>query len=106
MGVSTRSTKEINVPRVVLVALVVFASIYAFVDCVQTNSRLVRIMPKPVWLLATLVPVLGPIFWLVAGRSDARGGPASRGPGRQPPGPRGPAGPRGPDDDPDFLRKL
>ena len=87
-------------PRVVLVALVVFASIYAFVDCVQTDRRRVRIMPKPAWLLAILVPVLGPIFWLVVGRRDARGGPAPRGPGRLPPGPRGP------DDDPDFLRKL
>ena len=49
-----------------------------------------------------LVPVFGPVLWLVAGRSDSRGGPrrAPRGPGRQPPGPRGP------DDDPDFLRKL
>ena len=100
MGVSRPvADKEIAVLRVVFAALVVFATIYAFVDCVQTDRRLVRIMPKPVWLLAVLVPVLGPIFWLVAGRTDARGGPAPRGPGRPP-------GPRGPDDDPDFLRKL
>ncbi|GAA5031748.1 PLD nuclease N-terminal domain-containing protein [Terrabacter aeriphilus] len=86
--------------RVVLVALVVFATIYAFVDCVQTDRRLVRIMPKSVWLLAVLVPVLGPVFWLVAGRTDARGGQAPpRAGGR-------PSGPVGPDDDPDFLRKL
>ena len=91
--------------RVVLVALVVFATIYAFVDCVQTDRRLVRIMPKAVWLIAVLVPVVGPIFWLVAGRTDARGGHAPRGPGG-PRGPRRPPGPRGPDDDPDFLRKL
>ena len=86
--------------RVLLVALVVFATIYAFVDCVQTDRRLVRIMPKAVWLLAVLVPVAGPVFWLVAGRADARGGQAP------PRGPRRPPGPRGPDDDPDFLRKL
>ena len=85
--------------RVVLVALVVFATIYALVDCVQTDRRLVRIMPKAVWLIAVLVPVIGPIFWLVAGRTDARGGRPPRGPGLPP-------GPRGPDDDPDFLRKL
>ncbi|MEW1954611.1 PLD nuclease N-terminal domain-containing protein [Terrabacter sp. NPDC080008] len=99
--------KEITVLRVVFVALVVFASIYAIVDCLQTDRRLVRVMPKAVWLLAALVPVVGPVFWLVAGRTDARGGPGraprgpKRGPGRQPP-----PGPRGPDDDPDFLRKL
>ena len=36
--------------RVVLVALVVFATIYALVDCLQTDRRLVRVMPKTVWL--------------------------------------------------------
>jgi hypothetical protein len=104
--VFTRSSKEVAVLRVVLVALVVFASIYAFVDCVQTDRRVVRTMPKPVWLVAVLVPVLGPVGWLLTGRASARGGPAPRGPGRRPQNPRGPRGPLGPDDDPDFLRKL
>lgn len=93
-------------PRVVLVALVVFATIYALVDCIQTDSRLVRIIPKPVWLLMVLIPVVGPLFWLVAGRTDARGGRplGKRGTPRR--GMTQPTGPRGPDDDPDFLRKL
>ena len=91
-------------PRVVLVALVVFATIYALVDCIQTDRRRVRVMPKPVWLLAVLVPVLGPAFWLFAGRTGRRFGRAPRGPAG--PGPRRPSGPKGPDDDPDFLRKL
>ncbi|MEO7448482.1 MAG: PLDc N-terminal domain-containing protein [Humibacillus sp.] len=85
--------------RVVLIAVIVFAAIYALVDCVQTDRRRVLVMPKPVWLLAILVPVAGPVLWFVAGRSGAVGG---RGPGR---GTR-PTGPRGPDDDPDFLRRL
>jgi hypothetical protein len=94
--------KEITVLRVAFAALVVFASIYAIVDCLQTDRRRVSIMPKAVWLLAVLVPVVGPVFWLGAGRRAPRRRPrrAPRGPGRQPPGPRGP------DDDPDFLRKL
>jgi hypothetical protein len=91
--------------RVELVALVVFATIYALVDCLMTDRRLIRVMPKPVWLLAVLVPVLGPLVWLVAGRTDARGGP-TRGPRRPGPPRPGPTGPKGPDDDPDFLRKL
>ena len=105
MGVSHPSPKEVAVLRVVLIALVVFATIYALVDCLQTDRRLVRIMPKTVWLIAVLVPVLGPVVLARRRASDARGGPgpASRGPGRRPPGPRGPMGP---DDDPDFLRKL
>ncbi|GAA6524886.1 PLD nuclease N-terminal domain-containing protein [Intrasporangium sp. DVR] len=96
-------------PRVILVALVVFATIYALVDCIQTDGRLMRVMPKPVWLLVCLIPVLGPIMWLAAGRSDT---PGSRGLGLGPRGgaPRRPRpsapGPRGPDDDPDFLRRL
>lgn len=96
-------------PRVILVALVAFATIYALVDCLQTDGRLMRIMPKPVWLLVCLIPVLGPLMWLVAGRSDAPGaralglGPRGNAP-RRPMAP--PPGPRGPDDDPDFLRRL
>jgi hypothetical protein len=85
--------------RVVFIAIVVFATIYALVDCIQTDRRQVRIMPKPVWLLAVLVPVAGPLAWFFAGRATAAGGP-SRGPGGRP------TGPRGPDDDPDFLRRL
>ncbi len=102
--------------RVLLLAAVVFATIYAFVDCLQTDRRLVRVLTKPAWLLVVLVPVLGPVLWLVSGRSDAHGGPAAR-PGWWPGGPGGsggtgrgpsgrPPGPRGPDDDPDFLRRL
>lgn len=85
--------------RVVFIAIVVFATIYALVDCVQTDRRQVRVMPKPVWLLAVLVPVAGPLAWFLAGRATAPGGP-SRGSGGRP------TGPRGPDDDPDFLRRL
>ncbi len=88
--------------RVVLIAVMVFAAIYALVDCVQTDRRRVLVMPKPVWLLAILVPVAGPVLWFVAGRSGAAGG---RGPGRGT-RPTQPRGPRGPDDDPDFLRRL
>jgi hypothetical protein len=85
--------------RVVFIAIVVFATIYALVDCIQTDRRQIRIMPKPVWLLAVLVPVAGPLAWFFAGRATAPGGP-TRGPGGRP------TGPRGPDDDPDFLRRL
>ncbi|HET7800946.1 MAG TPA: PLDc N-terminal domain-containing protein [Humibacillus xanthopallidus] len=86
--------------RVVFIAIVVFATIYALVDCVQTDRRQVRVMPKPVWLLAVLVPVAGPLAWFFAGRAAARGGGPTRGSGGRP------TGPLGPDDDPDFLRRL
>jgi hypothetical protein len=92
------------VPRVVLIAVVVFATIYALVDCLQTDHRRVRIMPKPVWLIAVLVPVAGPAAWFLTGRDGRWFGQAPRTP--PPPGPTRPLGPKGPDDDPDFLRKL
>ena len=43
--------------RVLLVALVVFATIYAFVDCVQTDRRLVADDAQARLALAVLVPV-------------------------------------------------
>ncbi|MDN5767161.1 MAG: PLDc N-terminal domain-containing protein [Humibacillus sp.] len=85
--------------RVVFIALVVFATIYAFVDCLQTDRRHVRIMPRVVWLVVVLVPVVGPAGWLLSKREGTTGG-------RPPQRPRRPTGPRGPDDDPEFLRKL
>lgn len=88
-------------PRVLLTVAIVFASIYAFIDCAQTDRRTIRVLAKPVWLLVTLAPVLGPLFWFVAGRADTRGGG-----GRPPQAPPRPRGPLGPDDDPDFLRRL
>ena len=60
--------------RVVLIAIVVFATIYALVDCVQTDRSRVRIMPKPVWLLAILVPVAGPVAWFLASARPPRAG--------------------------------
>ncbi|EWT05003.1 phosphatidylserine synthase [Intrasporangium chromatireducens Q5-1] len=86
--------------RVLFTAAVVFATIYAFVDCLQTNGRLLRVLPKAVWLLVVLVPVLGPMLWFISGRTDSRGGQPPVGRGRRP------SGPRGPDDDPEFLRRL
>ncbi|HET8768287.1 MAG TPA: PLD nuclease N-terminal domain-containing protein [Pedococcus sp.] len=88
--------------RVLPWLLTIALTIYAAVDCVQTDERRVRNLPKLIWLLVVLVfPIVGPIVWFIAGR-----------PQRGPTGPAGPGGrqrpqaPRGPDDDPDFLRRL
>ena len=80
-------------PTLVLLGL----TIYALVDCVQTEESRQRNLPKALWiLLILLLPLVGPIAWLVAGRP---------GPGRGR-GTNRPSSPRGPDDDPDFLRNL
>ena len=81
-------------PTLVVVGLLV----YCLIDCVQAPSEVVRALPKPVWLLVILLlPLLGSVAWLLAGRPDGQG---RRG------GPPPPRRPQGPDDDPDFLRRL
>ena len=83
-------------PFVVELVLVV----YCLIDLWQADTARVRLMPKAVWaLLIVVLPLLGSVAWLLAGRPVAPG----RGGG---PAPRGPSAPRGPDDDPDFLRGL
>lgn len=74
-------------------------TVYAAVDCIQTDESRVRNLPKLVWVfLILLFAVAGPLAWFIAGRP--RGQWPSRGPGQRP------SAPRGPDDDPDFLRNL
>jgi hypothetical protein len=85
----------------VLVPLVLLGlTVYTFVDCLQTAEAEQRHLPKLLWMLVILLlPAVGPIAWLVAGRP---GSPINATP---PPSHSGRA-PRGPDDDPDFLRRL
>jgi hypothetical protein len=74
-------------------------TIYAAVDCIQTDESRVRNLPKLVWVfLILLFAVAGPIAWFLAGRPRRQR--PTRGPGQRP------SAPRGPDDDPDFLRNL
>lgn len=94
-------------PYVIHVALL----FYALIDCIQTDQILIRNLPKMVWLfMIILIPVIGPIVWLVAGRpqSDQRVRPvpwpstATAGfPEYERPRP-----PRGPDDDAAFLARI
>ena len=63
-------------PFVVQLALLV----YCLIDCIQTDSVLVRNLPKPLWVfLIVILPVVGPVAWLVAGRPERaqRSGPVA-----------------------------
>jgi Phospholipase_D-nuclease N-terminal len=85
--------------------------IYCLIDAIQTPAHEVRNLPKAAWVvLIVLVPLVGGIAWLVAGRPV--GGRA-----RHVPWPSGPTaglpeyerprrGPVAPDDDPAFLAQL
>ncbi|WP_088290327.1 PLD nuclease N-terminal domain-containing protein [Kineosporia sp. A_224] len=68
--------------------------IYGLVDCWRSDEREVRGLPRPLWFLVILIPLVGGIAWLVYG--------APKAPGATGRGPRVLA----PDDDPDFLRSL
>ncbi|WP_105972316.1 PLD nuclease N-terminal domain-containing protein [Streptomyces geranii] len=85
--------------RVLIILVPLALSIYAFIDCVTTQEKDVRFMPKPVWaILILLFPLVGSISWLIIGRdratSQRMGG--SSGGGQW----------VAPDDNPEFLKSL
>lgn len=86
----------------VLAGIAVFAlTVYAVVDCIQSDETKVRNLPKIAWVLIVLLfTPIGPIAWFVAGRPTGSQGRLASGwdTTHRPP--------RGPDDDPDFLRNL
>jgi hypothetical protein len=75
---------------------------YCFLDVATSRSADVRTLPKPLWFaVVVLLPVLGPVAWLLAGRPKP-GTP--RAVPRVLPPEAGPA--TAPDDDEAFLRSL
>lgn len=81
----------------IIVALVL--AIYAFIDCLQADPAEVRGPRRAVWIaMILLLPIVGPVSWLVARRGMPR-------PGRQRPR-RHVTPPVAPDDNPEFLRQL
>ncbi len=74
---------------------------YALTDCVTAQDKRPAGAPKALWILAiVLLPVLGPVLWLVLSRKPGAGTAAPQARGSRP------SGPVAPDDDPDFLRRL
>lgn len=78
----------------ILLALALYISF--IVDVVRTPGSLMRALPKALWLLiVTLIPLLGGLLWVLAGRPRQAGGGLIR--RRRP---------IAPDDDPNFLKAL
>lgn len=84
--------------------------IYALADVVQAEEAELGRIPKWAWvLLVIIVPVAGPLTWMILSyqyKQQARGGspaPQLRNPGASR---RRAARPLAPDDDPEFLWRL
>ncbi|GAB3592248.1 PLD nuclease N-terminal domain-containing protein [Angustibacter peucedani] len=94
--------------RFVLPLVEIGLLVYCLIDCIQTDSSRVRNLPKVAWILLIIIlPLIGGIAWLVAGRPERT--TASRAPWlatRTSGFPEYERPPRGPDDDPDFLRQI
>lgn len=85
--------------RLLIAAIVLAAAVtlYGLFDCLLRDRGLVRVLPKPVWVLIILfIPVLGFVLWYIFGRgSDG----TTTTPARR-------RGPSAPDDDDDYLRQV
>lgn len=96
--------------RALIYVVPVALAVYALIDLVRSTPTERPGLSRWVWVaIVVLLPVVGPIVWLVlrrraAGATGARPAPGPRRPGT-PGGPRR-TGPLAPDDDPDFLWRL
>jgi hypothetical protein len=87
--------------RVLLIAIPVVLTVFAIVDIAVVDRSRIRALPRVVWVLIALLPVLGPVLWFFVGRirsSELGAAPAAP--------PAAWSGPVAPDDDPDFLGRL
>lgn len=93
--------------KLLVYAIPIILGVYALVDCIQTEDKDVRGLPKLAWLaVIALFPIIGAVAWLMAGRDSSRAKSGLR-------WPAGPASAQrptrriiAPDDDPEFLRQL
>jgi len=65
--------------RVVLVLGAIGLLIYCLIDLWQTRAAEAETLPRPAWVvIVALLPVLGPVAWLVFGRPARDAEPARR----------------------------
>ena len=82
-------------PRVwlVLTVIAVALTIFTIVDVILTDRGRVRGVPKVIWVLVAVIPVVGAALWFTIGRAPAPAASAQR-------------SYVAPDDDVAFLRDL
>ena len=58
-------------PEIVTVVFLIFC----LIDCIQTDTVLVRNLPKVAWIILIIIlPLIGGVAWLVAGRPQRQPG--------------------------------
>ncbi len=93
--------------RALVYVIPVALAIYALIDLSRSEPSERMGISRFAWVpVIVLLPVLGPLIWILLTRlpRESGAGPTRTTPGRVPPIRR--AGPRAPDDDPDFLWRL
>jgi|GEM_PF-212406 hypothetical protein len=95
-------------PRVILAITIIAIWIYGIIDCARSpKDSMPGRLPKSVWIIVTLIPVVGALLWLILSwpiKHPNGFGTIEVGRGR--PRKPEPEGPIAPDDDPEFLAKL
>ena len=79
-------------------------TIFVLVFAISADCREVRLLPKPIWVLICLLPVVGGILYLTVGRPIAE--PATEGAATGSFGSGAARKTMAPDDEPKFLRDL
>ena len=86
--------------RVLPVVIAVVLAVYCLIDLLQRPPDSVRYLPRWAWgVVVLVVPIVGPVGWLLAGRPPGTPRGAA-------PNPQRPSRPFAPDDDPEFLAEL
>jgi phospholipase D-like protein len=83
--------------------------VYCLIDCIQTDTYRVRNLPKTTWVfIIIIIPLVGGIAWLVAGRPESPRGRQVPWPSTQTAGFPEYEKPRAgsPDDDQEFLSSM
>ncbi|GAA3524212.1 hypothetical protein GCM10022234_20960 [Aeromicrobium panaciterrae] len=89
--------------KFVIIVFAIILLVFAIFDLIATPKDRVKVLPKPLWFVILLAPLVGPALWLAFGRTKPAAPPKPSG-GWAPP--HRPPGPKGPDDDPDYLHGL
>ncbi|GEL45670.1 PLDc N-terminal domain-containing protein [Cellulomonas hominis] len=96
-------------PRALFILVTIGLAVYAIADIASSDDDDRLGVPRLPWFVVALVPIVGPVAWIVVSRAQrarrAGGGTSAPGPAAPPRPPRR-RGPVAPDDDPEFLWRL